>query len=335
VAALAAPLFVRAVLAPGFDPQLQALTATLARVMLLEVLLVVSEAALAAVLVSRNQILLPAIAVALRNITLIGGIALAYAVPAVGIYGPVVGSIFDALIQLALLVPGLRRRGYHPRLVWAPHDRDLRAVLRLLWPNALSGSSNYANAVLDTAFASLTGLTAAVGALANAWLLAALPVRLIGVAIGQAVLPRLALLSIAGDMVELRRVLRRALLVSTGLALVATVVLSLLGRPLIRLLFERGAFDAAAVDLTAGLLAIYALGLPFYVLTEISMRALVARYDTLTALLGNLVQLGVRAALLVALVGPLGAAAVPVAQLISATLEAAILMAVLYLRTRG
>lgn len=335
VAALAAPLFVRVVLAPGFDPQLQELTAALARVMLLEVMLVVSEAALAAVLVSRNQILLPAIAVALRNITLIGGIALTYAVPAVGIYGPAVGSIFDALIQLALLVPGLRRRGYRPRLVWAPRDRDLRAVLRLLWPNALSGISNYANAVIDTAFASLTGLTAVVGALANAWLLVSLPVRLIGVAIGQAALPRLTALSIAGDLREVRRVLRRALLAATALALASAVALGLLGRPLVGLLFERGAFDAAAANLTAWLLALYALGLPAYVLTEIAMRALVARFDTLTALLANLVQLLARAALLAALVAPLGPAAVPVAQLISATAEAAILLVVLYARTRG
>jgi putative peptidoglycan lipid II flippase len=335
VAAIAAPLFVRVVLAPGFDPQLQDLTATLARVMLLEVLLVVAEAGLAAVLVSRNQILLPAIAVAMRNSTLISGIALTYAVPAVGIYGPVVGSIFDALIQLALLVPGLRRRGYRPRLIWAPRDRDLRAVLRLLWPNALSGTSNYANAVLDTAFASLTGLTAVVGALANAWLLAGLPLRLIGVALGQAALPRLTILSIAGDMRELRRVLRRALVAATALALAATLALIVLGRPLIGLLFERGAFDAAAADLTAGLLVIYALGMPAYVLTEIAMRALVARYDTLSALLANLVQLGARTALLAALVGPMGATAIPMAHVISAALETAILMVVLYLRTRG
>ncbi len=334
VAALAAPLFVETILAPGFAPELQQLTATLARIMLLEVLLVVAEAALAAVLVSRNQILLPAIAVALRNLTLIAGVGVAFAVPAVGIYGPVVGSIFDALIQLALLVPGLRRRGFRPRPVWAPRDRDLRAVVRLLWPNALSGVANYANSVLDTAFASLTGLTAAVGALTNAWLLAGLPVRLIGIAIGQAALPHLANLGAAGRLAELRRALARALLAALGLSLVAAAALIALGRPLIGLLFERGAFDAAAADLTAWLLSIYALGMPAYVLTEIASRALVARFDTLTALGANLAQLAARTALLVALVGPLGPAAVPVAHALAAALETAVLLAVLRVRVR-
>ncbi|HMQ29258.1 MAG TPA: lipid II flippase MurJ [Chloroflexaceae bacterium] len=334
VAALAAPLFVELVLAPGFEPALQRLTATLARIMLLEVLLVVAEAALAAILVSRNQILLPALAVALRNLTLIGGVGLAFAVPAVGIYGPVIGSILDALIQLAILAPGLRRRGYRPRLVWAPRDRDLRAVGRLLWPNALSGAANYANSVVDTAFASLTGLTAAVGALTNAWLLAGLPVRLLGIAIGQAALPRLAALGAAGRLPELRRALARAMLAALGLSLAAAAGLVALGRPVIGLLFERGAFDAAAADLTAQLLAVYALGLPAYVLTEIAARALVARYDTLTALLANLAQLGARTALLVALLGPMGPAAVPVAHALAAALEAAILLVVLWARVR-
>lgn len=334
VAALAAPAFVRVILAPGFDPALQELTAALARIMLLEVLLVVAEAALAAVLVSRNQIIMPAIAVALRNVTLLGGIALAYAVPSVGIYGPAVGAIFDALIQLALLAPGLRRRGYRPRLVWAPRDPDLRAVARLLWPNALSGASTYLNNVIDTAFASLTGVVAALGALTNAWILAGLPIRLLGVAIGQAALPHLARLSIAGRLSELRRSLARTLLVALGLSLLAAAALILLGRPVIGLLFERGAFDAEAADLTARLLALYALGLPAYVLTEIAIRALVARYDTLTPMLTNLAQLAVRTALLAALIGPLGPAAVPAAHAASAALEAAVLLLVLRARVR-
>lgn len=334
VAALLAPLFVRTVLAPGFDPATQALTAALARIMLLEVLLVVTEAALAAILVSRNQILLPALAVAARNLTLLGGIGLAYAVPAVGIYGPAVGAILDALIQLAILAPGLRRRGYRPRLVWDLGSPDLRAVGRLLWPNALSGVVGALNGIVDTAFVSLTGLAAALGALTSAWLLAGLPVRLLGIAIGQAALPHLAALAIAGRTAELRRSLARTLLAALTLSLVAAGALLALGRPLIGLLFERGAFDAAAAALTSSLLTIYALGLPAYVLTEIATRALVARSDTLSPLLVNLGQLGLRTALLATLIGPLGPAAVPVAHAVAATLEAAALLLVLRARTR-
>jgi putative peptidoglycan lipid II flippase len=334
LAALAAPWFVRTLLAPGFDPATQALTAALTRVMLLEVLLTVSEAALVALLVSRNQVLLPALAVGLRNLTLIAGLLLSFAHPGVGIYGPTIGAILDAALQIAVISVGLRRRGYRPRLVWAPRHPDLRATARLLGPNAASGVANYLGGVVDTAFASLVAGTAALGALVNATLLFGLPVRLLGMAAGQALLPAAAALGLRDDRAALRRLLGRTLLLCSALAALAAAALVLLGRPVVALLFGRGAFDAAAVELTAALLAIYALGLPAYVATEVAARALVALYDARTPLLANLVQLALRAGLCWALLDRLGAAAIPAALALSAAIEAAILLVALRRRTR-
>jgi putative peptidoglycan lipid II flippase len=330
-----APAFVRLILAPGFEAPLQVLTASLARIMLLDVLLLVLEAGLIAVLMSRNQILLPALAIALRNLTLIGGIGVAYVVPSVGIYGPAVGSVLDTVLQIAILIPGLRQRGFRPRLVWQPADRDLRTVGRLLWPNGVSGVTNYSAGIVDTAFVSLTGMTAAVGALMNAWLLVGLPTRLLGSAVGQAALPRLADLSNRGELRALRREVGRILLLVSGVAVLVAVAMIGLGRPMIGLLFERGAFDRAAADLTAQMLAAYALGLPAYVLTEVATRALVARYDTLSAMFANIVQLGLRIGLLVVLIEPLGPIAIPIAHVISSVVETLILLVVLYVRTRN
>ncbi|MCX7789898.1 MAG: MATE family efflux transporter [Chloroflexaceae bacterium] len=338
LAALAAPIFVQTILAPGFDPPTQALTVTLTRILLLEVLLVISEAALVALLVSRNQILLPALAIALRNLTLIAGTVVALVVPEVGIFGPTIGSLFDALLQIVFLVPALRGHHYRPRLLWNPADPDLRQTLRLLWPNALSSLSNYAGNIVDVAFASLSGVTATVGALVNALLLIGLPVRLLGFSIGQAALPALAAFGVANNLAAFRALLRRTLLIATGASLLAALGMIALGRPLIALLFERGAFDAAAGDLTYRLLAIYALGLPAYVATEIATRGLVGRYDTRTPLFANLLQLGARIALSAALIRPLGPIALPVAFVFAAALETAVVLTVLYryrLKGRG
>jgi putative peptidoglycan lipid II flippase len=330
IAAVAAPAFVRYLLAPGFDAATQALTAQLTRIMLLEVLLVISEAALAAVLVSRNQVLLPALAIMLRNLTLIGGVLLAIMVPSVGIYGPTIGSILDALIQLLILAPGLRRRGYRPAFELAPRDPELRATARLLVPNAVSSIANYAGNIVDTAFASLSGAVAAVGALVNAQLLVGLPIRLLGMAIGQATLPAAAALGLRGDRAALDRLLRRTLLVACGLAALASVGLLALGRPVIALLFERGAFDRAAGDITFQMLAIYALGLPAYVATEIVTRALLARHDARTPMLTNLAQLAMRATLCAALLATLGPVAIPAAFALSSMAEAGVLLLVLW-----
>lgn len=332
-AAALAPAFVRGLLAPGLSPAAQDLTVALTRIMLLEVLLVVSEAVLVALLTSRGQFFLPALAIIFRNTTLIGGILLAAAVPGVGIYGPTLGAVLDALLQLAILVPGLRRRGYRPQLVWAPGDRDLRTVFRLLGPSAASSLVNYGGKIADTAFATIAGQAAALGAVLNAELLIGLPVRLLGIAVGQAALPRLAALGLSAEPARARRTLAAALAIACGGAALAAAALIALGRPLIRLLYERGQFDAAAGDLTYAMLAAYSLGLPAYVATELLSRALVARADTRTPLIVNVAQLAARIALIVALIGPLGALAIPVAFAVSSTLEAGLLGAVAFRRS--
>jgi putative peptidoglycan lipid II flippase len=329
ISALAAPAFVRSLLAPGLDPATQALTADLTRIMLMEVLLVVAESGLVALLICRNQLLLPALATGVHNLALISGIGAAMIFPQVGIYGPTVGAILDALFKLALLAPGLRRRGYRPQLAWAPHDRELRMVLRLLVPNALSSAINYSGAIVDTALVTLYGQVAALGAIQNAYLLIGLPVRLLGISIGQAALPQMAALSLAGDLAEMRRALRRTLLVACGLAVLAALAIVALGRLGIRLVLERGAFDSAAGDLTYQMLTAFSLGLPAYVATEVLSRALLSRLDTRTPLITNCLQLAARVALMLTLIGQVGPLMVPLALAASSIGEAIILYAVL------
>jgi putative peptidoglycan lipid II flippase len=331
LAAFFAPQFVRYVLAPGLDPATQALTVTLSRLMLLDLLLVVSEATMVALLVSRGQLLLPIIAIALRNITIIGGIGVAMVVPGVGIYGPIIGVILDSMLQLAIILPGLRARGYRPAFAWAPANRDLRAVLRLLGPNALSGLINYAGGIADIAFASVAGRAAALGALQNALLPIGLFIRLLGMAIGQGALPRLAALSLNNERAAVRMLVLRALAFACSGAVLAALGLLLFGRTIIRVVFERGAFDAAAGDLTYSILAVFALGLPSYVATEVLTRALAARLDTRTPLLTNLLQLALRITLMATLIDPLGVLAVPLAFVISSVVET-MLLAVVFLK---
>jgi putative peptidoglycan lipid II flippase len=104
----------------------------------------------------------------------------------------------------------------------------------------------------------------------------------------------------------------------------------LLGRPVIRLLFERGAFDAAAGDLTYRVLVIYSIALPAYVATEVITRGLIALRDTRTPLLTNTGQLVGRIVLIAVLIQPLGVIAIPAAFALTSTLETLALAAALW-----
>jgi putative peptidoglycan lipid II flippase len=332
--ALFAPLFVRNVLAPGFDATTSTLTVALTRLMLLEVALVVSEGVLAALLISRGQLLLPAIAIALRNVTLLTGLAASFAFPQIGIYGPTFGAIGDGLLQLLILLPGLHQRGFRFQPQLRPRDPHFLAMLRLAIPSGLSALVNYGGTIIETAFASLARNAAALPALLNSFLLIGLPVRLLGIAIAQAAFPHLAAIAVDADWPRYRRVLLRVLLAATVLATTAMIGLFVAGRWAIALLFERGAFDAAAGDLTYSLLVAYGIGLPSYVLTEILNRSFISLADTRTPLIVNIVQLALRAALMAALLPTLDVHGIAIAFAFGAYAETIVLAVVLWLRLR-
>lgn len=333
-ALLVAPWFVRSVLAPGFDAATQELTVGLTRVMLLQPLILAAGSVATAVLNSRNQFVLTALALLSHNLAVIGGVLLARAVPSLGIYGPALGVVAGGALQLCILLPGLLARGYRLRPAWAPSDPRLGAIAQLLIPNGLSVGVNYAGTILDTAFASLTAEPAGLAALTNAWMLAGLPIALLGQAVGQSAFPRLAAQAEAQSWRAFRRTLTWSLAAAVLLAIPAVGGLLLLGRPTIALIFERGLFDASAGDLTFRLLAIYAVALPCYVATEVLTRGLVALRDTRTPLATNSAQIAGRAALLAVLVPRLGVAAVPLAFAATSALESAVLLAALMLRLR-
>ena len=101
------PAFVRYILAPGFDTETAQLTVTLTRIKLLQPFILSVGSVATAVLNSRNRFLLPAISIITYNFTLIGGILLAGIYPAIGIYGPTVGTVVGAVLQIIILWPGL------------------------------------------------------------------------------------------------------------------------------------------------------------------------------------------------------------------------------------
>jgi putative peptidoglycan lipid II flippase len=82
------------------------------------------------------------------------------------------------------------------------------------------------------------------------------------------------------------------------------------------------------------MLVAYIVALPAYIGTELVTRGLIALRDTTTPLMTNCAQLAGRAGLIMLLLGPLGAVAIPIAFTISSVGEALILGAVLWVKLR-
>jgi putative peptidoglycan lipid II flippase len=151
-------------------------------------------------------------------------------------------------------------------------------------------------------------------------------------AIGQAAFPYLA----AAAVNRHRALFRQRWLTAVGIAVILATFSALAliggGRWLIRLIFERGAFDSAAGDLTFAILQVFTLGLPIYVIVEISGRAMVALGDARTPLMANAAQLLSRLGVAMALWPTVGVLAVPIATVASGVVEVTILCGMLFYR---
>ncbi len=324
-----APQFVRDILAPGFDRQTSQLTITLSRVMLAQPLILAVGSVATAVLNSRRQFLLTSLSFASHNVAIISGIAASWLFPSLGIYGPTLGVLGGAALQVLILLPGIRDNGLRFRFAWDPASVRLRQVVHLLIPNGLSVAVGYAGFILDTSFASRVPGSMALPAIQNAWLLVALPISLLGQGVGQSAFPRLAAYAAAFEWRHMRRTLLWSLAAVVVLSIPALIGLGLLGRLFIHLLFEHGKFNAAAGSLTDRVLMVYILVLPFAVATELVTRGLIALRDTRTPLLTNILQLAGRATIMTLLIDRYETLAIPAAYVISASVETVLLAAIL------
>ena len=168
-----------------------------------------------------------------------------------------------------------------------------------------------------------------VSALEWGWDAMQLPETVIGTAFGLVAFPTLADLAARGDREGLRRTVGESTRTILAVAVPAAAGLILLGPSLIALLYERGAFDAAASTAVAGALRLYALGLAGHACLEIAARAFFAQQDTVTPLViaGGSALLNIL--LGIVLMPAMGYGGLALANSVAITLEVIVLLLVL------
>ncbi len=339
VAEFLTPSFVNKLLVPGYSPAEQALTTSLTRIVLVQPLILGMATIASGILSSKRQFLLPALSIAVYNFGLIGGLLFTLAIPGVGIYGPTYGVLAAATCQLLVQVPGLLKQKLRYMFVWDLRHPGLHEVLRLLGPGALSVAILSVGFIVDTAFTSFLADQASLSALHNAQMLFALPVALLAQAVAQAALPRMSLLATDGQYVHLRHLTQKVVGAAVLLSIPTAILLVVLGRPMIHLLFQHGAFDQHSSYLTFLALIGYAVGLPGNIAADLLSRSFYALKDARTPLLVNifglLVRFGLIVLLLKLLAGKSVLIAIPLAASGAGTAEALMLGLLLFLRLRG
>ncbi|HIQ06168.1 MAG TPA: murein biosynthesis integral membrane protein MurJ [Anaerolineae bacterium] len=259
--ALLAPWYVP-FLAPGFSLAARADAIRLSRIIWPATVVMGLSATVTAWLHLRRHFAWPALAPAAYNLAF-ATIAL-IAARRIGVdalaWGVLVGTFLHLGVQSPVLA-GERESGRAgERRSRGAGEKRSRRVGRLAWPLFLGYTAHHVAIFVDRAMASALE-PGSVAAIFLADHLVLVIGQLLGQALATTLFPELALLSAQGDRKRLRQALVMALRWMLLLGLPAAVGLIIVRRPLITLLFRRGAFDREAVDVTASLVAFYAGGM--------------------------------------------------------------------------
>lgn len=332
IAEIAMPWLMRG-FAPGFlaDPDKFTLTVELTRLTFPYLLFVSLVSLLAGILNSMDRFAAAAAAPVLLNICLIVtmlGFAEVTATPAHALAWGVTAA---GIVQFLWLVLNCHRAGLLPSLPRPRITPQVRQMLLLMMPAALGAGVAQINVLVDMVIASLLP-TGSVSFLYYADRIVQLPLGVIGVALGTALLPALSRHVRAGEEDAARDQQNRGLEFAMLLTIPASVALILVASPVIGVLFERGAFDNVATAATAAALSAYALGLPAFVLIKVLAPNYFARQDTKTPVKIALVALVLNVILNLLLMGPLAHVGIALASAIAAWLNALLLAFGLYQR---
>ncbi|MCC7045124.1 MAG: murein biosynthesis integral membrane protein MurJ [Alphaproteobacteria bacterium] len=319
--------------APGFssDAGKFALSVQLTRICFPYLLVMALVSMLGAVVNAIDRFAVAAAAPILLNIIMIlallgpvhwtttPGHALAWAVALAGI------------AQFLWLAQDAARAGMLPRLPAPRLTPDIRRLFALMLPGIFGASMFQLNQWLGTVLASLLPS----GAISYLWYadrVNQLPLSVVGVAVGVALLPLLSRQLRAGALDAARANQNRAIEFALLLTLPAAAALLVSAWPIIAVLFQRGAFDWQATDRTAATLTAFATGLPAYVLIKALSPGFFAREDMTTPVKIGVASMVVNIAVAAALMIPFQQIGIAVATSASSWVNALALGWVLWRR---
>ncbi len=208
----------------------------------------------------------------------------------------------------------------------------VKRLLALMAPALLGAGVVQVNVVIDVILAS-TLSEGSVSFLYYADRVNQLPLGVVGVAVGITLLPLLTRQLRSGDAAAALGSQNRAIEFALTLTLPAAAALIAIPGPIVTVLFQRGAFDTASAEATAGALAAFAAGLPAYVLIKALTPGFFAREDTKTPVKVAVVAMIANVVLAVALMQVLAHVGIALATALSAWFNATAL-AVLLVRRR-
>lgn len=271
----AAPL--TRLLAPGFSPEQQELTAGLTRLMFLSPIFLGISGILGGILQSFKRFFVYSFAPIFYNLGIIVGAL--YFSESLGLYGLALGVALGAFLHMVIQWPAVYSLGFRYQLKACWHDSNVRQIFKMMGPRTLSLAIAQINLVVITIIASvLPGGSLAVFNLANN--LQSFPIGIFGISFAIAAFPSFS--ETAFDREKLTAHFSQAARQILFFIVPATVLIIALRAQIIRVILGTGAFDWQDTVDTMNTLGFFALSLFAQALIPLLVRVFYARQDSAT-----------------------------------------------------
>ncbi len=291
-----------AVIAPGFGdvPGKMELTVLLTRIMFPFLLIIAISALFMGMLNVKGEFSLPAFAPVMFNlVSIFFGIALWSfgASGRVAVIGWSVGTLIGGLVQGGIQIPSLFKHGFRFRSTLAGwrNNKGLRQIAMLMIPALIANSGIQVNILVNSILASLLD-QGSPSWLNYAFRLMQLPIGVFGVAISVVTLSTLSR-DVASLSKEAKEGFQSNVTSSLNLVFLLTIPcavgLWILGVPIVRLIFERGAFTSNDTLATASAITCYAIGLPTYAAVKVLAPIFFPLKDSKIPMIASLIGVGI------------------------------------------
>jgi len=261
---LAAGLIMPLFIGPKFGHDLNGLTVGLSRVLFPVILLLGLNGLLVGVLQSYDHFTIPALSPAVWNIVII--VLLVLLAPHFHgedkIYAFAIGILAATVVQVLLAFAALRRIDFRLRVHIDWHDPRIRQVFTLMLPVMLGLGIVNLDQLINATFGSLVS-TEAPSAINNAFRIYMLPQGMFSVAVATVLFPVLSRMASSRDPAAMRRTVGSGMRQINLLLIPASAFMLVLPTPIVRLVFQRGEFNAQSTHLVAIALFWFAFSLPF------------------------------------------------------------------------
>jgi putative peptidoglycan lipid II flippase len=244
---------------------------------------------LAAVLIgmanARGHFFVPALGAVILNMIMIASVL--FLAPRMGaklenqIFGLAIGVIFAGLAQALFQLPSLSREGFRYEWVSPWGDPTVREVVRKMVPGSIGVAAFQINVMVTQLF-SFWFEPSIVSTFNYSVRLMELPQGIFGISLATYLLPTLSGLAAQKKYPEFRDTLRQGIGHLSFANLLAAAIATVLAEPIVRLLFERGAFTPTATHRVAMALTYLAPGLLMFSMNNILARAFFALNDIKT-----------------------------------------------------